>query len=94
MKDTPARMQPQPAAVSGWEDEGGATPSAAQRTTDESREQHERHTSANERFDASHDSAHRGEHRYPARHQTASEQQGREDRDNLKKRLAGADKPR
>jgi hypothetical protein len=47
------------------------------------------HRSERDRFDASHDSNARGEHRYADAHQTEAEQKARRDRDNLKRALAG-----
>jgi hypothetical protein len=40
-------------------------------------------------FDATHDSDLRGEHRYADAHQTEAEKKARQERDDLKKRLAG-----
>ena len=64
-------------AVSGWEDDGGA-----QRSGD-------RRRSEQDRLDQSHQSDTRGEHRYQGVHQTGAEQQARQERDDLKQRLAG-----
>jgi hypothetical protein len=41
-------------------------------------------------FDATHDSSARGEHRYPDEHQTTAEQNTRQTRDDLKRKLTGA----
>lgn len=40
-------------------------------------------------LDRTHDSDARGEHRYPDRHQTGAEQKARQERDDLKRALAG-----
>ena len=42
-------------------------------------------------LDASHLSDTRGEHRYDDVHQTSAEQRARQDRDDLKRRLAGSE---
>jgi len=47
--------------------------------------------SERERLDASHQSDTRGEHRYGDIHQTGPEQAARQERDALKRRLAGRD---
>jgi len=74
-------------AMAGWDDDGGAQesshaasqPDKARPTTDRQSEQ--------QRTDASHDSDTRGEHRYDDAHQTKAEQEARQDRDDLKRRL-------
>jgi len=77
------------AAVSVWEDDGGAPRSAAERRTDKARAASDRRWSEQERLDGSHQSDTRGEHRYGDIHQTGPEQQARQERDELKRRLAG-----
>jgi len=53
------------------------------------RKKNDPHPPQQARLDASHESDTRGEHRYDAAHQTSAEQQAREERDELKRRLAG-----
>ena len=73
-------------AVSGWEDEGGALPSEAARRMDNARTARDRRRSTQKRLDESHQSDIRGEHRYDD--QTDAEQEARQERDDLKQRLA------
>ena len=73
-------------AVSGWEDEGGALPSEAARRIDNARTARDRRRSTQKRLDESHQSDIRGEHRYDD--QTDAEQEARQERDDLKQRLA------
>ena len=73
-------------AVSGWEDEGGALQSEAARRIDNARTTRDRRRSAQKRLDESHQSDIRGEHRYDD--QTDAEQEARQERDDLKQRLA------
>ena len=73
-------------AVSGWEDEGGALPSEAARRIDNARTARDRRRPAQKRLDESHQSDIRGEHRYDD--QTEAEQEARQQRDDLKQRLA------
>ena len=73
-------------AVSGWEDEGGALPSEAARRIDSARSPRDRRRPAQKRLDESHQSDIRGEHRYDD--QTEGEQEARQERDDLKQRLA------
>jgi hypothetical protein len=75
--------------ISSWEDEGGAAPSDSHRSAENAQATSDRHAAERNGLDASHDSAARGEHRYPDTHQTASEQHARRDRDDLKRRLGG-----
>jgi hypothetical protein len=75
-------------AVSEWEDDGGARSSDAGRRTGNAPAVGDRHQSQQERFDASHQSDTRGEHRYDDLHQTGAEQEARQERDDLKQRLA------
>src|SRR5512132_3510531 len=75
--------------VSAWEDDGGTLRSDAGRRTDKERATSDRRRSDQERLDASHQSDTRGEHRYDDIHQTGSEQKARQQRDELKRRLAG-----
>jgi hypothetical protein len=77
-------------AMSGWEDEGGAAPSPSQRLTEVEQAQSDARTDEQQRFDASHAAATRGEHRYPDAHQTKAEQQTRRNRDDLKRRMSGS----
>jgi hypothetical protein len=75
-------------AVSGWEDEGGALQSEAARRIDNARTVRDRRRPTQERLDESHQSDIRGEHRYDDAHQTEAEQEARQERDDLKQRLA------
>ena len=75
-------------AVSGWEDEGGALQSEAARRIDNARAARDRRRPAQKRLDESHQSDIRGEHRYDDAHQTEAEQEARQERDDLKLRLA------
>jgi hypothetical protein len=74
--------------VSGWEDEGGALQSGAGRQIHNARAAGDRRRPAQERLDESHQSDTRGEHRYDDVHQTGAEQEARQERDDLKQRLA------
>jgi hypothetical protein len=74
-------------AVSGWEDEGGSLQSEAARRIDNPRTARDRRRSTQKRLDESHQSDIRGEHRYDD--QTDSQQEARQERDDLKQRLAG-----
>jgi hypothetical protein len=76
-------------AVSGWEDDGGARRSDAGRRTDNAPAAGDERRAQQERLDASHQSDTRGEHRYDDVHQTGAEQEARQERDDLKQRLAG-----
>ena len=72
------------AAISNWDDEGGAGASDNQRKgTDEGG-----NAGARKRRDSSHESDVRGEHRYSGVHQTPADRQARQERDDLKTRLA------
>ena len=73
-------------AVSGWEDEGGALPSEAARRIDNARTARDRRRPTQQRLDESHQSDMRGEHRYDD--QTEAEKEARQERDDLKQRLA------
>ena len=73
-------------AISGWEDEGGALPSEAARRIDNARTARDRRRSTQKRLDESHQSDIRGEHRYDD--QTEAAQEARQERDDLKQRLA------
>jgi hypothetical protein len=77
--------------ISSWEDEGGAGLSDQR---GKGIVQGEKRAAEQDRRDASHQSDVRGEHRYPDAHQTAAEQTGRRNRDDLKRRLAGRLAPR
>lgn len=74
-------------AVSGWEDEGGAGPSDRSRSTTREPAGDAARTPQRDGLDKSHDSGTRGEHRYPDDHQTDAEQDAREERDALKRKL-------
>lgn len=76
-------------AVSGWEDDGGARQSDAGRRTDTAQAAADTHRTERARVDASHESDTRGEHRYDDAHQTGAERAARQQRDDLKQRLAG-----
>lgn len=76
-------------ALSGWEDDGGARRTGAGRRTENAHAAGDTRRSEQERLDASHESDTRGEHRYDAVHQTGAEQEARQQRDDLKRRLAG-----
>ena len=73
-------------AVSGCEDEGGALPSEAARRIDNARTARDRRRPTQKRLDESHQSDMRGEHRYDD--QTEAEKEARQERDDLKQRLA------
>ena len=75
-------------AVSGWEDDGGARRSDAERRTDNAPAAGDSRRSQH-RLDARHQSDTRGEHRYDDVHQTPAEQEARQERDDLKQQLAG-----
>lgn len=75
-------------ALSAWEDDGGARRSGAASQTEPTRVLRERRR-AQQGLDATHDSDLRGEHRYDDAHQTAAEKTARQERDDLKQRLAG-----
>ena len=87
-EDVTKRTDDHPAAIAGWQDEGGAVPSAAQHAAEDAREQSDEREAVEASLDASYDSTSRGEHRYPDAHQTESEQHARHERDALKRRLA------
>jgi hypothetical protein len=72
-------------ATAVWENEGGATRRSA--TERASARQETRTRVEQSRFDRSHDSNARGEHRYPDAHQTEAERVSRRTRDDLKHRL-------
>ena len=74
------------AALSGWEEEGGAAPPDPGRLAETERQgTGERGRRA--ALDATHDSSARGEHRYPDAHQTEAEQRARQSRDDLKRKF-------
>jgi hypothetical protein len=73
-------------AVSGWEDEGGAVQSEPARRIDKARTARDRRRPTQKRLDESHQSDIRGEHRYDD--QTEAQQEARQERDDLKQRLA------
>jgi len=77
------------AALAGWEQEGGATPSARGRTAEGVRQEKVEVAGRRATFDATHDSSARGEHRYPDSDQTEAERKVRRDRDDLKRKLGG-----
>ena len=74
-------------ALAGWEDEGGAAPSAGGLIAETQRQDDSERAGRRAAFDHTHDSSARGEHRYPDSHQTEAEQQSRHDRDDLKRKL-------
>jgi hypothetical protein len=76
-------------AVSGWEDDGGAPRSDAAHRIHNARAAGDRRRPVAEHLDVSHQSDTRGEHRYDAVHLTGAEQRARQERDDLKQRLAG-----
>ena len=78
-------------AVSEWEDDGGGRASDLGRGSGNGPVARDRRRSQEERLDATHQSDTRGEHRYADLHQTRSEQEARQARDDLKQRMA---KPR
>lgn len=81
-------------AVSDWENDGGARSSSdAERPTAMAPVASDRRRSRQEQIDASHQSDTRGEHRYADVHQTRTEQENRQKRDDLKRRLAGPRRP-
>jgi hypothetical protein len=79
----------QQAAVTGWEDEGGAAPSNGGQSAETERQESAERAGRRAAFDAAYDSSARGEHRYPDSQQTEAEQKAREDRDDLKRKLGG-----
>jgi hypothetical protein len=72
--------------VSGWEDEGGALQSEPARRIDNALAARDRRRPTQKRLDESHQSDIRGEHRYDD--QTEAQQEARQERDDLKQRLA------
>jgi hypothetical protein len=79
----------QATALTRWEEEGGAMPSAAGVTDEARRDAAAHHASVRATFDAAHDSSARGEHRFPDAHQTETERDARDGRDDFKRRMAG-----
>jgi hypothetical protein len=71
------------------EDDGGMPRFDLGQRTDTARAAGDRRRSEQQRRDANHQSDTRGEHRYSDVHQTEAEQQARQERDDLKQRLAG-----
>jgi hypothetical protein len=76
-------------ALFEWEDDGGARRSDAGGQTGMARALGERRRSEQQGLDATHDCDLRGEHRYDDAHQTDAERHARQERDDLKQRLAG-----
>jgi hypothetical protein len=74
---------PSRAALANWDDEGGAGASDDGHQAAESAA-----ADTQKQLDSSHESDVRGEHRYSGVHQTPADRQAREDRDDLKRRLA------
>ena len=74
-------------ALGGWEDDGGAATSEAGQATDTSRQENSERDAARAVFDATHESSLRGEHRYGDAQQTPAEQEARQARDELKRKL-------
>jgi len=81
-------------ALSEWEDDGGARRSDAGGQTETTRAPGERRKGEQQGLDTTHDSNVRGEHRYDDAHQTEAERKTRQERDDLKQRLAGRVAPR
>ena len=79
----------QATALTRWEEEGGARPSAAGIEDEARRDAAVHHATARATFDATHDSSARGEHRYPDAQQTKAERDARNGRDDFKRRIAG-----
>ena len=79
----------QRAALAGWDNEGGAAPADRARQDDTQRQKQVERSARQARFDSTHDSSVRGEHRYPDTHQTTAERKARDDRDALKRKLGG-----
>lgn len=75
-------------ALDRWDEDGGTGPSAQGSRDEARRDADAARASTRATFDAAHDSSVRGEHRYPDEHQTAAERDARDDRDDLKRRLA------
>ena len=74
-------------ALAGWEQDGGAPPSAGGLGAERQRDQGFAQAATLGAFDETHQSSVRGEHRYPDAHQTAAERKARSDRDALKLKL-------
>jgi len=81
-------------ALSEWEDDGGARRSDAGGQTETTHAPGERRKGEQQGLDTTHDSNVRGEHRYDDAHQTEAERKTRQERDDLKQRLAGRVAPR
>ena len=77
------------AALTGWEDEGGAAASTRVVVAETQREESAGRAKARAAVDDTHHSSTRGEHRYPDTHQTPAEQKSRQERDDLKRKLEG-----
>ena len=88
VEDVTNHTDDQPAALAGWQDEGGAVPSAVQHAVENEHQQRVEREAEEASLDACYDSDSRGEHRYPDAHQTRPEQSARRERDALKRRLA------
>jgi hypothetical protein len=76
-------------ALARWDEDGGREPSAQGSRDEAGRDAAAHRASTRATFDAAHDSSARGEHRYPDTHQTDAEREARDDRDDLKRKLAG-----
>lgn len=74
-------------ALEGWDDDGGAPPTDQGLAAEIERERSRDRDGELAAFDATHDSSARGEHRYPASHQTKAQQRAKLDRDALKRKL-------
>ena len=77
-------------ALARWDGEGGAAPSGQGLAAETQREENLERADKRAAFDATHDSSARGEHRYPAAHQTEAELKAKHDRDRLKRKLGNA----
>jgi hypothetical protein len=84
-----AKDEQQRSALAGWDNEGGTVPSDRDAKADTQREESRDRAAKQAAFDTSHDSSARGEHRYPDAHQTEEEQNARDARDALKRKLGG-----
>ena len=77
-------------ALEGWDDDGGAVPSDRGFAEEAERERSLDRAAEDAALDATHESSARGEHRYPAEHQTKAQQREKINRDALKRRLRTA----
>ena len=84
-----AKDEQQRSTLAGWDNEGGMVPSDSELKADTQREESRDRAAEQAAFDTNHDSSVRGEHRYPDAHQTEEEQNARDARDALKRKLGG-----